>query len=188
MTMPSTTSHGPRFVLGLAMLAITAAACSKFTIRTDRAAGADFARYRTFAWFPIADVPPDDQTTGDRALDKRIYEAIERQMEQKGYAPAASTGSDLLLTYRLLRTDGYEEPKLPYQAQWHRGAYLDALHASSDTYQRGTLIIDVVDRSSRELVWRGSASARLQPHTSYDATVKRANAAIEQTLASFPAR
>jgi hypothetical protein len=181
-------SRRTRSALALAAIAIAVTACSKFTVQGDRAAAADFGHYRTFAWFPLADVPPDDQTTGDRALDKRIYEAIEGQMQSKGYAPAASSAADLLLTYRLLRTDGYQEPKLPYAAQWHRGAYLDAVHASPDTYERGTLIIDVVDRSSRELVWRGSASARLQLHTSYDATVKRANAAIEQTLASLPAR
>jgi hypothetical protein len=188
MTMPRTRSRRTRYALALAAIALAVTACSKFTVQGDRAAAADFGRYRTFAWFPLANVPPDDQTTGDRALDKRIYEAIEGQMQRKGYAPAASSAADLLLTYRLLRTDGYEEPKLPYAAQWHRGAYLDAVHASPDTYERGTLIIDVVDRSSRELVWRGSASARLQLHTSYDATVKRANAAIEQTLASLPAR
>lgn len=189
MTVPGTTSHGTHAAMGLAMLAIAlTTGCSQFTIRTDRAPDADFTRYRTFAWLPLAAAPPDDQTTGDRALDKRIYEAIEGEMQRKGYSHAASDASDLLLTYRLLRTNGYQEPQLPYQAQWHRGAYVEALHASPDTYQRGTLIIDVVDRPARELVWRGSASARLQLHTSYDATVKRARAAIEQTLARFPAR
>jgi hypothetical protein len=182
MTMPN------RLSLRLALAILVIAGCSQFTVRANRDPAADFGRYRSFAWLPLAAAAPDDQTTGDRALDKRIYEAIEGEVQKKGYVPAASDKADLLLTYRLLRTDGYQEPKLPYAAQWHRGAYMEAYHASPDTYERGTLIIDVVDRAQSELVWRGLASARLQPHTSYDSTVKRARAAIEQTLASLPAR
>ena len=187
MRQKPSTSRGTR--LGLAILAIAAVtACSHFTIRTDRAPDVDFARYRTFAWLPLSAAPPDDQTTGDRGLDKRVYEAIEGDLERKGYVLAAPDTADLLVTYRLLKTDGYDEAHLPYQAQWYRGAYLTAAHASADSYTRGTLIIDVVDRRADELVWRGSASARLYINTAYDKAVARAQLAIEQTLATFPAR
>jgi hypothetical protein len=174
--------------VALLFIAVLAAACTQFTVRSDRNPDADFSRYRTFAWMPIAAAPPADQDTGSRGLDKRVYSAVEGELQRRGYAPVPSADADLLLTFRILREDGYDDAHIPYAAQWHRGAYLAATHASEDSYERGTLIIDVVDRAQNALVWRGSASARLLPHISYDKKVDRVNSAVEQILKPFPAR
>jgi len=173
----------------LALLALAAVTgCSTFTVHADREPGADFGRYRSFAWFPLAKVPPDDQTVGDRYVDKEIYEAIEGDLQRKGYAMATPDTADFLLTYRLLKSAGYQDLELPYTTQWHRGVALAVLHEYPDAYDRGTLMIDAVDRATGDLVWRGTASARLLSHTSYENTLKRARKAIEKTLADFPRR
>ena len=62
------------------------------------------------------------------------------------------------------------------------------MHASSNSYTRGTLIIDVVERNDNVLVWRGAASARLLSMPSYEHMVARAEDAVKQILASFPSR
>jgi hypothetical protein len=172
----------------LALAAIAVTGCAQFTVRSDRAPDADFARYRTFAWMRHAEAPPGDQDTGSRGLDNRIYSAVETELQRKGYAPAEHDAADLLATFRILQRDGYEEAHVAYGTQWYRGAYLDAMHASPDSFVRGTLIIDLVDRTGKTLVWRGAASARLLPHTSYEATVERAQAAVTKTFETFPAR
>jgi hypothetical protein len=172
----------------IALVAIAASGCTQFTIRTDRNPAADFSRYRTFAWMPIAASPPDDQDTGSRPLDNRVYSGVEAELQRRGYTPAPSEGADLLLTFRVLRTDGYDDADIPYAAQWHRGAYLEAVHASHDSYVRGTLIVDAVDRTENLLVWRGSASARLLPHISFEKRKERVETAVTKILATFPAR
>jgi len=177
-----------KFHGAVSLLVVLAAGCTQFAVRADRAPDADFSRYRTFAWMTIAAAPPADQDTGSRGIDDRIYSAVESAMHTKGYTPAASTAADLLVTFRLLRQDGYDDEHISYMSQWNRGAYLNALHASSDSYVRGTLLIDVVDRATNTLVWRSSASARLLPHLSYEAKVERAQEAVEQMLETFPAR
>lgn len=172
----------------IALLALVASGCAQFTVRADQNPGTDFTRYRTFAWMPIAASPPEDQDTGSRALNDHIYSTVETELERRGYAPAPSATADLLVTFRILQQDGYEDAHIPYGAQWYRGAYLEAIHASPDTYERGTLVIDVIDRVANTLVWRGTASARLLPDTSFGATVERAEAAVSQTMKPFPAR
>ena len=131
---------------------------------------------------------PDRSGHGDRDLTKRIYAAVESQLEGKGYTPAANDAADLLVTFRVLRSDEYNEAQFPYSMPWRMGTYRSALHASDDSYERGSLIIDVIDRRANELVWRGSASARLLPSLPYDKTVKRIDAAVKQILAPLPAR
>jgi hypothetical protein len=174
--------------LAIALVSVVVSACAKFAVRADRKPDADFTRYRTFAWMPIAASPPNDQDTGSRGLDRRIYSAVEVALQHDGYVPAASADADLLMTFRILKEDGYDDEHIPYAAQWHRGAYLDAVHATPDSYQRGTIIIDAVDRAENTLAWRGSASARLLPHLSYDKRAKRAEDAVAQILKTFPAR
>ena len=171
----------------ICLLAIPAASgCSQFTVRADRNPAADFARYRTFAWMAIAEARPGDQTTGHRGIDDRIYTDIEREMQRHGYAPGANADADLLLTFRLLKDARYDDADVTYGAQWHHGVYLDALHASPDAYDRGTLMVDVVDRTQNLLVWRGSAASRLLPHFSYERRVKRASDAVKKIFAKFP--
>jgi hypothetical protein len=184
----STWMRGTRRRGAIALVAIVVAACAQFTVRADRDQSADFTRYRSFGWIPIADAPPADQDTGSRGLNKRVYSAVERELQRDGYRPAASADADLLLTYRILKEDGFDDAHIPYAAQWHRGAYLRAVHESEHSYDRGTLIIDAVDRAENALVWRGSASARLLPHLSYDDRAKRAEAAVAKILETFPVR
>jgi hypothetical protein len=172
----------------IALLAAVVAACTQFAVRSDRSATADFARYRTFAWMPIADAPPIDQDTGSRGLNNRLYSAVEQQLQRDGYVPAASADADLLFTFRILREDGYDDAHVPYAAQWHPGAYVELAHASDQSYERGTLIVDAVDRREDKLVWRGSASARLLPHLSYEKRAERAEDAVAKIFATFPVR
>jgi hypothetical protein len=177
---------GSRLRAAITLVAVVTSACSQFTVRADRNPSADFGRYRSFAWMPVAAAPPADQDTGSRGLDKRIYSAVEHELERSGYAPVPSGEADLLFTFRILREDGFDDAHIPYAAQWTRGSYVRALHASDDAYDRGTLIVDAVDRAQNSLVWRGSASARLLPHMSYEKRAERAETAVAKILATFP--
>ena len=178
--------NGP--LAAIALVAVVASGCTKFTVQADRNPSADFTRYRTFAWMPIAQAPPVDQDTGSRGLDKRIYSAVELDLQRDGYAPAVTTDADLLFTFRVLKEDGWDDAHIPYAAQWTRGSYASAMHASDQSYERGTLIVDAVDRRDNVLVWRGSASARLNPQMSYEKRAARAEEAVAKILASFPVR
>jgi hypothetical protein len=166
----------------------TATGCAQFTIQTHPDPDVDFARYGTFGWLPLAAAAPIDQDMGSRGLTDRTYAAVETELERKGWKPAANDTADLLVTFRLLRGDGYDDSRIPYMSAWQRGTYRAALHEASSSYTRGTLIIDVLQRTGPTLVWRGAASARLLSQPSYERMVERAEAAIEQILASFPVR
>jgi len=174
-------------VLALAAI-VVAGGCAQFTVRADPNPDADFSRYGTFGWLPLAAAAPIDQDTGNRGLTDHIYSTVEQEMARKGYKPAANAAADLLMTFRLLRDDGYDDNVLPYQTAWQRGTYRAALHESSTTYTRGTLMIDVVERDNNQLVWRGSASARLMSLPSYERMVERAEDAVRQIMASLPGR
>src|SRR5258705_356041 len=122
------TTHKRALRTAIMLVAVVGSGCTQFTIRTDQNPAADFAGYRTFAWMPIAAAPPADQDAGGRGLENRIYSAVEGELQRRGYAPAASSAADLLVTFRILKDDGFNDADYPYAAQWHRGSYMQALH------------------------------------------------------------
>jgi len=160
---------------------VAVAACSQFTVRSDRDPDVDFSSYRTFGWLPLDIAPPADQQVPDRYIGRKVVQAIDEQLTDKGYAAASGTQPDLYVTYRLIQAATTNVPLSYARGYW-------ALHASPDTYDEGTLVIDVIAVKTNTLVWRGTASARLLPTLPFDKAVARAQAAIAQTFKTFPAR
>ena len=53
-------------------------------------------------------------------------------------------------------------------------------------YTQGTLIIDIVDAASNELVWRGSTEGRVREKKTPEEREKRIRDAVAAILAEFP--
>ena len=88
----------------LPILFLALAGCSQFTVRADHDPAADFSRLRTYAWLPLDQAAPADQSLPDRYLDKKLREAVDENLGKKGYRPAGNAPADFLLNYRLARS------------------------------------------------------------------------------------
>ena len=55
-------------------------------------------------------------------------------------------------------------------------------------YDEGTLLIDVIDPATMQLLWRGSGTGVVDPQASPEKREQRINEAVEQILADFPPR
>lgn len=163
------------FSLGLASLA----GCQSVKVDTDYDEAVDFAQYQTFDWLPERPEAPRNPQIND-VIDNRIRRAIERAMEADGYQRTTTERSDLYVVYHAA-----VERKLG-------GAYLNTLGYGQsaqpgpmrlESYQEGTLIIDLVDVLRRELVWRGTATGAV---TNLIQAEKKLFGAIERIFAKFP--
>lgn len=122
----------------------------------------------------------DDQRAD--MIDWRIRDAVERGMAARGYAPAARDVAELIVRYRIwvdeASTSGVQE-YLAYRAEGGTGDMGEAFMG----YERGTLVLEVYERASRRLAWRGTASAVVPP----DANGERAAEAAGELVGRFPA-
>jgi len=177
-----------RALAAVLVLALFAGACSRFAVQADADPNVDFARFTTFAWLPKDEAPPADQWLQDRAIEKRVRSGVEAGLRAKGYRPAEGGTPDLFVTYRLTSesrsSSGVPGAYAGYNLGWWSGAHV----MRTDDYERGTLIVDVIQADDMKLVWRGSASARLLPHISFEKRAKRATEAVERIMKDFPAR
>lgn len=154
-----TVRPGLTAVLALAALAITGCTSGP-DIRADYDRAADFGKYRTYGF--LAQAGTDEG--GFKSLSTQMLQnAAAREMESRGYARAADP--DLVINFKgqLEEKTDIESTPAPYYgpgwgyAGWG-GAYWGGWGGTEVTTRRynvGTLVMDVVDREKRQVVYQG---------------------------------
>ena len=164
---------------------VIVAACSSPQVGYDFDRGADFNRYRTYAWLSAA-----QQTTGDKRLDSslvnaRIRAAVDAQLRMKGYLASQNGPPDFLIAYHA----GMKDLMKGASTQNYIG---DRAHGTFTTisdvqpYHEGTLTIDIVDAASRQLIWQASATADVEQGLSPEERDSRIKNVVRAMLAHFP--
>lgn len=171
--------------LTLGLMALVAA-CSSVNIKHDYDSEANFAALKTYAWMAA----PSNATGSVQAalqrnslLDKRIKESADRQLAAKGYATEAGN-PDFLVMYHLGAQDKINVTDWGYgygrYGRWYGGG------VEVNQYKEGTLILDVIEAKSKQLMWRGFATATLDPNASMKTRKKRLDDVMTKILAEFP--
>ncbi len=177
------------------------ATTSNLTLDYDR--DTDFAQYRTYAWAPPSGPGPNLSLSQNDLIETRVKDYVDRILAAKGYREAAPEQADFLITYhniykekQSVRTVGnysyapgyYWRTECSFgkrrHSRWARPYYVQP-RTYVEYYTEGTFVLDVVDRDSQKLVWRGSAVSILQD-TSPDAQDQKMQEAANQLLEKFP--
>jgi hypothetical protein len=178
-------------LLPVLLLAVGLAGCSRFNIRTKHDPSADFARLRTFAWLPPSEADPADQRVFDRAIDKRLRAAVDRELRAKGLVPAGDAAPDFLLNYRLARNPASDMRGDPGRLGWGMGwwtGWPGAEAIYTENYDEGTLFLAAIDPHTKRMIWIGAAEARVMPNLSFEKRLQRVDAAVHRILVDFPPR
>ncbi len=174
-----------------AVLALAASGCVGFAVNSDFDPHADFSGYRSWYWLPPS--PTGDPRIDNDLVAGRIRRAVERSLAARGYAKTSTGEGSFGVGYH-----GFIQAKVDIQTidryygygpGWGRyGAGYGGVATETyvDQYDEGTLIIDIVDRSSQKLVWRGSTSARIRESDTPAERDERTQAAVDAILAEFP--
>lgn len=154
-------------LFGLLLFGLSGCAVTDF----DRAA--DFSQYKTFAWGkPEIDV--ENPVYDSDLINDRIRHAVETEFAKRGIVKSHSD-PDFIVRYHTYteekksRTGGYPNP---YSYRYYPfGFYPFAFGYAYPYYwmsppqirefTEGTLILDILDNRSNELVWRGAVSGNV---------------------------
>ena len=181
----------PRLTAALAVTAIALTGCASGPdIRADYDRSADFGKYRTYGF--VAQAGTD---SGDfRSLSTQMLQnAAARQMEQRGYTRAENP--DLVINFKgkLEEKVDVESTPAPYYGPgWGYGGWYGAPYGgwggtevTTRRYNVGTLVIDVVDREKRQVVFQGAISdvVTKEMQQNREATINRA---VEGVFMQYP--
>lgn len=164
------------------------AGCSSISVNYDYDSEVDFTRYRTFGWMSRADQQPGNaaeaRTSGD-LLDRRIRSAVESVLAARGLAPS-NAQPDLEIVYHVGAQDKIQVTDWGYRYSdyyWgYGGRQIDVYQ-----YTEGTLVIDLVEAATDNLVWRGSGSGVVdQTQRTPEEMQARMNDIVAKIMKSFP--
>ena len=149
-------------VMALLLIAVPSLA-QKIYIDYDR--DADLGSYKTWAWAKTSET---SLSSSNSLAHSRIKNAIEHQMSLGGMAEVESN-PDVYLTYHTSTKDELQvntnNSGVGYGGGWHRSPYWGSgwgggmSTTTVSTYEKGTLVIDLYDAKTKQMVWRGSATA-----------------------------
>lgn len=156
------------------------------------APGATPKNYKTFAWYqdqPKAEAAYDKGY--DASLNQDIRRAVEEELLEKGYKKV-NNNPDVLVAYDVSVSVPLEKDKpenfstgFGYSYGYMSGYRYDYGNGEApgyravDLYKQGTLIIDLVNPQSNQLVWRGWAEGGI---SNFKANYKQVHAQVEDVL------
>jgi Domain of unknown function (DUF4136) len=164
-----------RFALWLAGLLLTAVATWAGTA-TDYDHSVNFAQYKTYSWGKI-------QTT-DGLWDDRVKSAVASQMAAKGLTEVPA-GGDVIVAARG-GVHNQQELNTFYDGFGGRRGFggMGMSTTTVDDYKVGTLLVEMFDGHSKNLIWRASASDTLSNNA--DKNIKSLDKNVQKMFEHYP--
>jgi hypothetical protein len=139
--------------------------------------GVDFSRYHTYKWVSIAGGAHPNQI-----VDAEIKQAIDSQLAAKGLAKTDSDKADLYIGYQVA-VDQEKQWNAWGTGRWIGGGMASATQSTIDI---GSLVLDMYDPTTKQLVWTGTATKAIDPSSNQEKNEKHLNKAMEKLLKYYP--
>ncbi|WP_076542396.1 DUF4136 domain-containing protein [Shewanella sp. UCD-KL21] len=178
-----------KLFVAAAVLALSA--CSTLKTNTDFDPAVSFDQYKTYSWVEKKD--QDASYHLDGLMDQRVRDAVNNELGQKGLTKADITEADLLVNYltkvdKKINVDTFNTSFGYYPYYGRRGWGGAGMNTQTTVreYEVGTLIVDLIDNKTGNLVWRGSVADTIRNKNTPEERVQIINSAISQVMLNFP--
>ena len=168
------------FVL-MGMMLLFAGKLSAQQVKTDYNRNTNFGQYKTYSW---------EQVKTKDALDvDRIKSAVNATLAAKGWTQVDSGGDVCIVAIEITRNqqtlntfyDGFGGGW-----GWRRfgGGGFGEATTTTETYKVGTLVLDLFDAKTKQLIWRGTSSDTLSNNS--DKNIKNLDKGVDKMFKHFP--
>src|SRR5580658_7165326 len=163
------------------MTLVFAGMASAQQVKTDYDRSANFALYKTYSWEHVE--------TKDPLNVDRIKHAVNTVLAARGWMMVDS-GADVAVVAMEITRD-QQTLNTFYDGLgggwgWRRfgGGGFGEATTTTDTYTVGTVVVDLFDTKTKQLIWRGSASDTLSNNS--DKNIKNLNESVDKMFKHFP--
>ena len=165
--------------IGVALTLLACIVVLAQDVKTNAMPGVDFSKFHTYKWVPIGNGSHPDQI-----VDAEIKQSIDAQLTQKGLTKTDSDKADLYVGYQIATDQEKQWNAYGMGGRWRFGGGMATATQSSITV--GTLVLDMYDPSTKQLVWQGRASKSLDPSNNQQKNEERLNKGMAKLLKDFP--
>lgn len=154
--------------------------CSSVTTNSDYDQSYDFSTLHHYAWAEIS----GDKQAADQLTLRRVQEATEQVLASKGFQKSDPGKAEFLVAIQTGQQQQTQYTTYGMGGGWRLGGGMAT--TTAQTYDEGTLILDMVDAKKKELIWRGSANGVLDPGASTQEKTENVQKTVTKILADFP--
>ena len=155
---------------------LTAASLAQH-VKTDYDRDANFSKYKTFSFEKIQ--------TKDPLLVDRIKSAVSASLTAKGLSQIDSAGDVSIVAVEMTNTQQTLNTFYNgFGGGWRFGGRFGDATTTTETYQVGTLVVDMFDSNTKELLWRGSASDTLSNNSGNN--IKKLDKGVQKMFKNYP--
>jgi len=169
--------------------AVVLAACGgNVQVRTQAAPDADFSGRSTFRFLPVprptngVTLSDGDPMIENSITNRALRDQIRQDLEARGYRPANGESADFDVAVYASSSQALDIRTYDYGYTWRRWP---REYTEVTPYERGTVIVDMVDPKSHELLWRGQGVAAVS--TDPNKFAGEATKEVDAILKKFPA-
>ena len=125
-------------------------------ITTDYDHSANFSQYKTYSWLKVQ--------AGDSLWADRIQQDVDAQLAAKGWTKVPSNGDATVAAFQ--STQDQQTLQTFYDGfgggwRWRGGGGMGMSTTTADVTKVGTLVVDIFEAQSKQLLWRGKESDAL---------------------------
>lgn len=174
-------------------------------VTTTKTSNVDLDKYETFAYLPNGNFEDPSKGYDDPSVGQAVIEKVNQGMKNLGYEMDRNQPDLLVLLATKTNTEIEKETDPVYAAYpnyygttYPVGTYYNPYYyygynsynklvgydVDYDTYETGTLLLSLVDRKTREVVWRGTASNFVGGRKN----VKAISDFVDDLFAEYPAK
>ena len=142
-------------VLTLFLVAVLGAVFAQ-QVKTDFDHQANFSQYKTYSWQEIK--------AADPLWNPRIKSAVDAQLAAKGWTQVDSGGDVAIVAIATTNTERTLQTFYDGMGggwRWRGFGGMGEATTTEQDYKEGTLLVDMYDGKTKQLIWRGSAEDTL---------------------------
>ena len=125
-------------------------------VKTDFDHQANFSQYKTYSWQEIK--------PANSLWDARIKNAVDAQLAAKGWTQVDNGGDVAIVAIKTTQTQRTLQTFYDGMGggwRWRGMGGFGQSTTSEQDYKEGTLVVDLYDAKTKQLIWRGSAQDTL---------------------------
>jgi hypothetical protein len=158
-------------------LGVLLAGCGGPSIHQDYDPKEDFSKFKTWAWAPTQPQAsgPSDPMAVSTLTQERLHRSVERELTAKGLSQVDANSADFWVQhYAVVEQQIVVDPGYDWGTN------------DVSSYDKGTIIVDLVTPKTKRLVWRGTASDVVDPDLTPNERETRIQEAVHEILEQFP--
>jgi hypothetical protein len=165
----------------MALMFLFAGTALAVQVKTDYDRSANFGQYKTYSWEHVKTKDPLDVN--------RVKSAVNASLAAKGWTQVESGGDVSIVAMEITSTQ--QTLNTFYNGLgggwgWRRfgGGGFGQATTTTETYKVGTVVVDLFDAKTKQLVWRGSSSDTLSNNS--DKNIKNLDKGVDKMFKKFP--